>query len=472
VSIENDTLRVTVLEEGGHIAEVLHKPSGVNPLWIPHWESVEPSQFDPALHGEFGDGADAKLLAGIMGHNLCLDIFGGPSPEEATAGLTAHGEASVARYKFDLRAGEATMQTELPMARLRVTRALALRDDTVRLRETVENLSSCDRPIGWTEHVTLAPPFLQHGKTEFRSTATRSKVFESEFGAADYLTPGAIFNWPQAPRIDDGVADLRLYTKAASSSAYTAHLMDPAETFAFFVAFTPEFQLALGYVWTQAAFPWMGIWEENRSRKQSPWTGRTVTRGMEFGVSPFPETRRQMIDRGSLFGVPTYRWIPAHARVEVEYWIVARRAAAVPERLVWPANRWWTHPCHDWSRSGVKRGHRVNSTHTPMAITFKSSSFRASLLAHPLDAVSLPLPGRAGPCLSLCRAPAVCVLRRLRSGYESDVIDSSLCDVDRIAPCRGAIRCRSAAVRLPADRPRRHGVGPRVAHDRKRRGCV
>ena len=33
-----------------------------------------------------------------------------------------------------------------------------------------------------------------------------------------------------------------------------------------------------------------------------------------------------MIDRGSLFGVPTYRWIPALTTVEVEYLIAARDA--------------------------------------------------------------------------------------------------------------------------------------------------
>ena len=63
----------------------------------------------------------------------------------------------------------------------------------------------------------------------------------------------------------------------------------------------------------------MGIWDENRSRSQSPWNSSEVTRGMEFGVSPFPETRREMIERGSLFGVPTFRWIPARRRVDVEY---------------------------------------------------------------------------------------------------------------------------------------------------------
>ena len=39
---------------------------------------------------------------------------------------------------------------------------------------------------------------------------------------------------------------------------------------------------------------------------------------MEFGVSPMPETRRAMIERGTLFGVPTYRWIPARTTLHVK----------------------------------------------------------------------------------------------------------------------------------------------------------
>ena len=69
----------------------------------------------------------------------------------------------------------------------------------------------------------------------------------------------------------------------------------------------------------------------------SPRGTVTITRGMEFGVSPFPETRREMIERGQLFGVPGYRWIPARTRVEVDYWIVCRDADRVPERLERPA---------------------------------------------------------------------------------------------------------------------------------------
>jgi hypothetical protein len=333
-SIENGTLRVTVLEEGGHIAEILDKASGVNPLWIPDWPSIEPSQYHPSTHAIYGNDAEATLLSGIMGHNLCLDIFGGPSAEEAAAGMPVHGEASVARFEIDSSETALGMSAMLPMAQLRVERRIEIVARTVHVRETVQNVSGTDRPVGWTEHVTLGPPFLAKGKTLFQASAARSKVFESAVGAHDYLEKGAEFDWPLAPRQGGGLTDLRVCGNEEKSSAYTAHLMDPTHDEAFFVAFSPSARLAFGYVWRRADFPWMGIWEENHSRPATPWNGRTLTRGFEFGVSPMPETRRQMIERGQLFGVATYRWIPARQRITVDYRAVLSPADAVPETLL------------------------------------------------------------------------------------------------------------------------------------------
>jgi len=336
-AIENSHLRVTVLEEGGHIAEILDKQTGINPLWTPPWPSIEPSVHDAARHPEYGDGIDNKLLAGITGHNLCLDIFGAPTEEETAAGMPVHGEASVAPYDIGGSAEELTLRAHLPIAQLRIQRSITLREGALRIRERVENLSGLDRPVGWTQHVTLGPPFLERGVTEFRLSATRSKTFEGAFGAHDYLKPDAEFDWPSAPGLDGASVDMQLYSSASSSSAFTTHLMDPGREHAFFVAFAPGPGLAFGYVWKREDFPWTGIWEENRSRTNKPWNGETLTRGMEFGVSPMPETRRQMVDRGKLFGVPTYRWLTAKGTAEVEYWAVAQSAGSVPEKLDWPA---------------------------------------------------------------------------------------------------------------------------------------
>lgn len=279
--IENDFIRVTISEIGGHIAEIQDLATGVNPLWTPPWAS-EP-------HADFGNNAESKLLAGIRGHNLCLDLFGQPSEAEAKAGMIVHGEAGVAAHTLREIPGGLVSQCLLPHSQLAFERTITLDGRTVRIAETVENLSIFDRPIAWTQHVTFGPPFMEHGVTQFR--------------------------WP--------------YTDSEElNEAYAAYLMkDPA----WFVAWSPVHRLAIGYRWNRADFPWLGIWKENRGRTHAPWNGRTVTQGMEFGVSPIPETRRAMIDRGTLFGTPCYRWIEAKQELSVEYSAAIWSANSLPE---------------------------------------------------------------------------------------------------------------------------------------------
>ena len=138
-SIETADLRVTVLVEGGHIAEIADKRSAVNPLWTPPWPSIEPSTYDRARHPEYGADAESKLLAGIMGHNLCLDLFGGPSEAEAAAGLTVHGEGSVARYDVASGQHEITARASMPMAQLRFDHLLLARRGVKRCRKYVSS---------------------------------------------------------------------------------------------------------------------------------------------------------------------------------------------------------------------------------------------------------------------------------------------------------------------------------------------
>jgi len=60
---------------------------------------------------------------------------------------------------------------------------------------------------------------------------------------------------------------------------------------------------------------------------------------MEFGASPMPETRRAMIERGSLFGVPGYRWLEAKRTLTVDYCAFLMPAARVPESVEWDGAR-------------------------------------------------------------------------------------------------------------------------------------
>ncbi len=183
VQIETAEIRITVLTEGGHIAEILNKETGVNPLWTPPWPSIEPSTYDEAKHPEYGQNAESGLLAGITGHNICLDIFGGPSDAEAAAGLDVHGEAATGAYTIEAAGDGLVASTELAEAGLRFTRRVQPTASgwVVRISETVENLRGADHPVGWTQHVTMGPPYLDNGRTQFRAPGTKSKVFETDF---------------------------------------------------------------------------------------------------------------------------------------------------------------------------------------------------------------------------------------------------------------------------------------------------
>ncbi len=323
VSIENNELRLTVTVEGGHIAEITEKSTGVNPLWVPPWPSIEPSSYSPERNPEYGADAESKLLAGIRGHNLALDIFGAPSPEEFRSGMTVHGEASVVPYEIETTREGLRARAHLPLAKLDFERQIQLEaGGIVRIREIVTNLLAMDRPIAWTEHVTLGPPFIEHGVTRLKLPAKKSMVYPIDLSEHQRYQPGAEFGWPMVPHKDGSKSDLRVFPDHERSAGVTTQLAYDG----FFIAWHPQSQLAFGYRWKLEDFPWISLWEENHSREFPPWNGLTVTRGVEFGVSPFAEGRRATIDRGSLFGVPTYRWLAANSTATVEYSAFARRS--------------------------------------------------------------------------------------------------------------------------------------------------
>ena len=97
---------------------------------------------------------------------------------------------------------ELHLRLTLPLAQLKLSRSLQLHGQNIRIHEVVENLSAMDRPLAWTQHVTLAPPFLDPATTQFRASLSRSLVSESDPGSDAYLKPGVEFTWPMAPRPD------------------------------------------------------------------------------------------------------------------------------------------------------------------------------------------------------------------------------------------------------------------------------
>lgn len=335
--LEDDHVRLSVTAEGGHLAEFLCKETGVNPLWVPPWPSIEPSSYDAAKHPEYGADSESKLLAGIAGHNLALDIFGPPSAEEFAAGVPVHGESSVVRYHVEASGNQLTAEARLPLAQLDVKRTIRLTGDGgIHITERVANLLSIDRPIAWQQHVTLGDPFVQCGVTLLDMPVAESMVFPQDFGEAEVMKPEATFTWPDVPAKQGGTLNMRRYPSGGPTSGLTGHLLLTNRKTAFFQAWNADLQTIVGYAWRRADYPWICLWEENRGRTRPPWNGCATTWGVEFGASPFAENRRAMIERGSLFGVPTYRWLPARAEAVVDYTAWVRRCESENEFAVDP----------------------------------------------------------------------------------------------------------------------------------------
>ena len=325
--LDNGKLRLVMLQGGGHIASVaLNGQPSVNPLWRPVWRGLEPWEYKARHEKKYG----LKLQATIAGHNLCLGWFGEPSDEEAAAGMGCHGEASIVRWrllgkKASKRGVSMTCGCEMPVAQMGFRRTLTSRagSNIIHIKEQVRNLSRRDVPFTMCQHVTVGPPFLEKGVTLFDMPATKAHTFPDVFGDRQRLKTGKAFKWPDGPGARGETVDMRLMDKRYRVSGdFSTQLMDPARSDAWFSAVNPKQGLMLAYAWKRDDFPWVGNWEENYGRKESPWNGKSLTRGMEFANTPFPVGLRRAVDMGEFLGEKTYRWLPAKGKYEVEYDII------------------------------------------------------------------------------------------------------------------------------------------------------
>jgi hypothetical protein len=325
-SLRGDWGHLSVVLGGGHIcALVTRSHPELNPLWRPQWRTIDPEKFSSARDEErFGPPPDGRLLAGIAGHNISFDHFGPPSKEEIAAGLNTHGEAPAVRWQIfrEFQEGRPGVEygAELPVAQIDFRRTLRIdrQHPVLYCEEKARNLSRADRPISWTEHVTVGPPFLACGDTLVDMPATRAKVNQASYSDSMMIVPDAEFQWPHAPLPGGGFHDLRT-TPDGCYLRYTAQLLDPRREIGYTAIANPRAGLLLVYVFRRADFPWVGNWEERFDLKTAPWGGKTFCRGIEFSSTPLAIPKRQTIAQGPLFNESTYRWLPALSENKVSY---------------------------------------------------------------------------------------------------------------------------------------------------------
>ena len=299
---------------------------------------MEPYQYRAEKHAAlYGPVNEGQLLSGIAGHNLCLDYFGPPSKEEAAQGLSTHGEASSARWqrtKLHATAHQIslTLEVRLPVAGLRFSREIRLRrgESAAYFEETVHNEKKADHFFHWTQHVTLSPPFLGHDTCRIAISATRGRTSPGGYGGKELLASGRNFHWPFAPARSGGSIDLTRPLTRRGRGFVVSVLLNPRRPVQYVAALHQPHGLLLGYCFRRADFPWAAIWEENRTRTALPWKGVCQTRGLEFGSTPSPVTRREAFAVSPRFDTPTFSTVPAKGKTTARYLAFLAR---VPEHF-------------------------------------------------------------------------------------------------------------------------------------------
>lgn len=312
--LRNDKLRLTVVKSGGHIGEiVLTGDRAVNPLWIQSRPTIDADKYETSKHEAiYGGGSGARLMSGLMGHNVCFPYWGDPSRTEAAAGMTFHGETGIVRWRqIETASNLLAVEAQLPESAMRLRRIITLKGQVAQIEETAYNEKAWDKPVGWCQHVTLGPPFLDRGVTQFEASLTRGR----SDGHRDEFT------WPSG--LAEKTVDLRTVRKLEQSPGFVNHfLVDPKRSDGFFTAFHPRHRLVFGYVFPRADYPWLNIWESN-----SP---EMLTRGMEFSNTPIHGTLKVLMKTPELWGHRTFDWLDAKAELKKTFWLFSLQ---VPENF-------------------------------------------------------------------------------------------------------------------------------------------
>ncbi len=265
------------------------------------------------------DGPESLNPLAAMGHFLCLDGFGQPSPEEKAAGMPFHGEASRQKWtasaeRSDGNARSVSLRCSLPLAQESFSRTLEIVDgeSIVYVKSQLESWIGVDRPVSWAEHATLGPPFLEKGEVVVDMPATRCRVRAEKPGPI----PGRLiylqeFLWPMAPVKEGGEADLRLIPDRKFLDLATCRI-DPQRKLGFVTALQLKRRLLFGYLFRREEYPWLMSWMN--------YTGDArAARGMEFSTQPFDISRRETVEANPMFGSPTFRWLPAKSKISSSF---------------------------------------------------------------------------------------------------------------------------------------------------------
>ena len=286
--------RVGIDRAGGSIVDFRLADSEVTPLT---WN-----------YPEVGDRAPRT-----MGHFLCLDRWGNPSPQERENGMPFHGEASYIMWEVvspPEKKGEtitAVMSCELPLGGLRVMRMLVLNDTVpvLQVREEITNLNKLGRVYNMVQHATIAPPFLD------RSVMVDSNAYRGFLGESSMPFPEEpVVYWP-VMAYKGKLVDMRRF-EGDHNPAVVSYVFADSLVNGWVTACNPAKGFLIGYIWERSEYPWLVFWRNAQN-------GEPAARGLEFGTTGLHLPFAELTEKGEVFGTPVFAYLDAGETVTKSY---------------------------------------------------------------------------------------------------------------------------------------------------------
>lgn len=258
---------VILPDHGGDLHSLTHRGTGVDVLYKPHWT---PSG-TPAL----GKGR-AEWLADYRGGWQVLLPNAGDQCERHGRLWGFHGEASTVPWQVEAAdPAHATMSINLNTAPLRVRRLLRLTSSTLRVDETITNLTDDTVEVMYVHHLAFGAPLVASGA--LLDTGARTVIADPE--ASDVAVPGTTSSWP---RLSNGVNLREVPTGPRALMAYLTDFTEP-----YYAITNPALRLGVAVRWTPEPLPHAWLWQEIRCTRDEPWAGRACAMAVE-PASTFP----------------------------------------------------------------------------------------------------------------------------------------------------------------------------------------
>jgi len=299
--IETNRIHIALLQNGGHMAEIRlisdNPRLGISPMYVPPGNSY-------------------------MGHMVCFPNVGPASPEERQNGIGGHGEANGVMWQqtkppqIDPQGITFYYGAELPKTQYRIERAVTVKtgEPIIRVQEWIENLTPYDRPYNYDQHPTFGAPFITPLKTFLDMPGTKGMTDPRRTNGNQWAASHE-FQWPNAVREDGTTVSMREFRGGPAGQAYTAILTDLTKPMSWFTIYNADYPLLMGYVFDTANHPWIIDWQNKPQADSGAGTARAVL----FGTSPFDEGQRKSVERGQLFGTPSFKFIAAKQRLSTSY---------------------------------------------------------------------------------------------------------------------------------------------------------